>query len=294
MDHEASFEPEARAFVDLVAPALRQASSIARALEGRVSNTPKDAESTAVKQALTVADTASQEAILVPIYERYPELRLEAEEDTATAALFRGNAESLVVVDPIDGTLHHFLEHKGPYAVMVGLARRGRYEAALIALPREGIFFEATLGNGAFKARAGRLTKSCSASADGNAVLVSTNMPADVLEALRGEGLDPRPGCGGAIAVAPLLRGFCGGLRWAPALAEGVSTRGRVGLLIAREAGAIVRGVNQEEFPADLRTPGPVLAVAADEDSSKRLGAAVQMLGERLPPGRPAAKQVER
>ena len=39
-------------FVDLLAPAMRQAASIARALEGRVQNTPKKDEPTAEKQAL--------------------------------------------------------------------------------------------------------------------------------------------------------------------------------------------------------------------------------------------------
>lgn len=280
MGDDLSIEPDPRTFVSLLAPALRQASSIARALEGRVANTPKDAEATAVKQALTVADTASQEAILVPLFERFPELRLLAEEDTATADLFRGTAESLVVVDPIDGTLHHFLQHEGPYAVMIGLAQRERYRAALIALPREGIFFDATRGGGAFMARAGRIAKPAAASADGTRVLVSTNMPEAVLEALRSEGLDPRPGCGGAISVAPLLRGFCGGLRWAPAASEGVSVRGRIGLLISREAGAIVHGRHEAPFPEDLETPARVLSVSADARTAKALALGSALLEE--------------
>ena len=43
----------------LVAPALRHGTlDRSRYLEGRVANTPKDADSIAVKQALAVADTA--------------------------------------------------------------------------------------------------------------------------------------------------------------------------------------------------------------------------------------------
>ena len=52
-------------FVRALAPALRQSASIARALEGRVANRPKRGEATPVKAALTIADTASQEALLV-------------------------------------------------------------------------------------------------------------------------------------------------------------------------------------------------------------------------------------
>ena len=61
-------------FIGALAPALRQAASIARALEGRVANRPKRGEASAVKAALTVADTAAQEALLVPLYERLAKL----------------------------------------------------------------------------------------------------------------------------------------------------------------------------------------------------------------------------
>jgi hypothetical protein len=63
-------DPEA--FVRALAPALRQSASIARALEGRVANRPKHGEATPVKAALTIADTASQAALLVPLFEHFP------------------------------------------------------------------------------------------------------------------------------------------------------------------------------------------------------------------------------
>ena len=52
-----------------MAPAIRQAASIARALEGRVANRTKNGEA-AIKAALTLADTVSQEALLVPLFEQ--------------------------------------------------------------------------------------------------------------------------------------------------------------------------------------------------------------------------------
>jgi len=117
-------------FVETLAPALRQAASIARSLEGRVSNRPKADEATAVKAALTLADTASQEALLVPLLERFPDVKLEAEEDTPTVSRFSQTRDALVVIDPIDGTLRFYLEAKGPYAVMIGVAIGDRYEIA--------------------------------------------------------------------------------------------------------------------------------------------------------------------
>jgi len=67
-------------FVEDLRPAVRQAAAIARALEGRVPNRPKVGEDSAVKAALTVADTACQEALLVPLLRHLSDVQLEAEE----------------------------------------------------------------------------------------------------------------------------------------------------------------------------------------------------------------------
>ncbi len=64
---DTAFAP--REFVKAMSPALRTAASIARSLEGRVTNRPKDGESTAIKAALTEADTSAQEALLAPLFE---------------------------------------------------------------------------------------------------------------------------------------------------------------------------------------------------------------------------------
>jgi fructose-1,6-bisphosphatase/inositol monophosphatase family enzyme len=263
-------------FVETLSPAMRQAASIARALEGRVQNTPKSEESTAVKQALTVADTATQEAILVPLLEHFPSVALEAEEDTETAARFAASGPIRVVCDPIDGTLHSYLRGEGPYAVMVGLECAGRYDAALVALPREGLFFDAVRGAGAYVTRAGSQRRVARVHEPGNRVLVSHGMPEPVFAALRDHGWDPVPACGGAVAVAPLVKGVRAGLRWGTA-EQGVSIRGRIGLLIAREAGMLVRGARGEPFPEDVSSPAPALLVASSEEDLAVLDAALAM-----------------
>jgi fructose-1,6-bisphosphatase/inositol monophosphatase family enzyme len=255
--------PRPRDFVCALSPALQRAASIARALEGRVANHPKDGESTDVKAALTVADTASQEALLVPLLEHFPKVKLEAEEDTPSVACFAESSEALVVIDPIDGTLRFYLEGAGPYAVMIGLAIGGQYEAGLVALPREQLYFHAVRGSGASAMREDGTTEPVSlAEPAGNRILVSHNLPDPIAERLRNRGYEVAAASGGAISVAPLIPGVCAGLRLVRENPDGVSIRGRIGALIATEAGALVMGATGP-FPNQIREPAPALLVAA-------------------------------
>lgn len=252
-------------FVEVLYPALRQAAAIARALEGRVSNRPKSGERRPAKAALTIADTAAQEALLVPLFERFPNVGVEAEEDTATATRFPREAAARVVIDPIDGTLHFYLLREGPYAVLAGLSLAGRYEAALVALPREELFFEAVRGAGARGARGVGERLPAGAARDGARVLVSHGLPAAVAARLAERGLEPVPASGGAIAVAPLLPGVVAGLRVAET--GSISARGRIGVLVAREAGALVCREDGAPFPEALDADEGALLVAADEQA---------------------------
>ncbi len=252
-------------FARALAPALRQAASIADALEGSVANRPKRGEATPVKAALTIADTASQEALLSPLLEHYPNVRLEAEEDTPTVRRFPTESPSLVVINPIDGTLRFYLEGLGPYAVMLGLARDGEYEAALVAMPRERLYFAATRGSGATLASGDASAREVRAEATGNRIFVNHDLPEAACASLRAGGFEVVPAAGGAISVAPLVPGVRAGLRWVRESAVGVSIRGRIGVLIAEEAGALVRCETGDRFPRGLDTPASALLVAANE-----------------------------
>ncbi len=252
-------------FVETLRPALRQAAAIASALEGRVWNEPKAGEPRPAKAALTIADTAAQEALLVPLLERFPEVGLEAEEDTASAARFSHDGPCRVVIDPIDGTYHSYLGQRGPYAVMAGLACEGRYEAAVVALPREGLFFDAVRGGGAFASEADHEPSAAAAGDGGRVILVSHELPEPVSARLAERGWSVRPASGGAVAVAPLVPGVRAGLRVAPG--PSVSVRGRIGLLIAREAGAAIVTAGGAPFPDDLDTPCASVVVASDDET---------------------------
>jgi hypothetical protein len=267
--------PEGEVFVRTLRPALRAACSIARALEGRVQNRPKLGEATDVKAAMTLADSAAQEAILVPLYEHYPDVGLAAEEETATAQRFPDRKDPIVVVDPIDGTLRSYLDGLGPYAVMVGLGVKGRYEAALVGLPREDLFFEAVLGRGASMASRDSELAPIRLGADrldtdARRVMLSYGAPESAFEYLRARGYEPILGCGGAIAVAPCVPGFCAGVRFANR-PEGISIRGRIGLLISHEAGAVSASEASRPFPSSMTTHAMALLVARDTPTLEEL-----------------------
>ncbi len=251
-------------FVSRLSPAIREAARVARFLEGAVENTPKLDESSVVKQALTLGDTACQETLLEALFEHYPEVCLAAEEDTQSVARFPSSARAQVVVDPIDGTLHSYLEGRGPYAVILGLLLDGVYEAGLIALPREGLFFDAQRGGGAQRGAFGRSTTSARPDPDGGRILVSHGTPPAVSDWLRDQGVEVVPASGGAVAVAPLIPGVRAGLR-CNSSPQSISIRGRVGALISREAGARVCGAGRSDFPVDAETPASVLMVASRE-----------------------------
>jgi hypothetical protein len=255
--------PSPGRFVDLLAPALLQAARVARVLEGRVANRPKTGEGSAVKAALTAADSAAQEAILGPLFEHFPDVGLEAEEDTPTVSRFGGNDRVRVVIDPIDGTLSSYLERRGPYGVMVGLWVDGRFGASLVALPREDLLFDATRDGTAHVRNGEGPARPALAEADGTGVLVSHEMPEGVLDRLRERGFEPAFACGGAISVAPLVEGVRAGLRIANS-SGGISIRGRIGLTIARAAAARVVTESGEIFPEETGARVQGLVVAAD------------------------------
>jgi hypothetical protein len=270
--HETQEGPDFDQFSVSLTPAVQRAAEIALELEGRVSNRPKASERTAVKQALTEADISVQEEILGALLEHYPNVSLAAEEDTPRVKGFRTDSPALVIIDPIDGTLHSYLNGEGPYSVIVGLAYERRMRSGLVALPREGLLFRGREGGGAQVVAKNGSACAVEALADGDRVIVSHSVGDDIRAALQAEGLEVIPGSGGAVSIAPLLPGVRAGLRLASRESRnGISIRGRVGLTVAREAGAFIRGDRAETFPVDLDTPHWTLCVTAEEEDQQRI-----------------------
>lgn len=226
---------------------------------------------------MTLADSAAQEAILATLLESFPGVCLAAEEDTPNTHAFPAVAAARVVIDPIDGTLHSYLEARGPYSCLVGLEVAGRYEAALVALPREGLFFDGVREGAVCRTRPGGEARPWRAEATGKGIIVSHELPQRAVERLRDAGYEIWFGSGGAISVAPLVQGFRAGLRFNPAH-ETISIRGRVGVIITRAAGGHAWTASGEPFPELLEEPSRALLTAAEEEELPALRAALDGL----------------
>ncbi len=144
-------------FLDAVVPVVRQCSEASLIFHGNVVDIGKSADRSLTGQSaqtasatLTVLDGAFQDLILGAVAARFPQLRCIAEEDTAMRKVFSGNeGDDVVILDPIDGTLH-FQKGDAPYHISIGLCRRGRMIAAAVARPTQDKLFTAIRGKGAF------------------------------------------------------------------------------------------------------------------------------------------------
>jgi hypothetical protein len=113
------------------------------------------------------------------------------------------------------------------------------------------------------------------AQAEGSRVLVSHEMPGAAIETLQAFGYEVVPACGGAISVAPLIPGVRGGLRIG-GRSRGISIRGRIGLVVARAAGAICATESGAVFPESVAVPARALIVAASGEDAEVLSEAAR------------------
>jgi hypothetical protein len=245
-------------------PAVRRAVVLARSLEGRVPNRPKQREGTPVKAALTDADSAAQEAILVPLLEHFPDVGLRAEEDTPSVAEFPAREKSFVVVDPIDSTLRSYLEGAGPTASWwgsVGEVLRGRPGRSA----RGGLLLTASArrrrmaGCAESPDRGGRnrSARGCSSPRDTSAVR----------DRLRERGFEVVSGSGGAVRRAARPRGRAGCLASASA-ASAFDAGPALSSLPRQVPGSRAR---EGAVPSQIDEPARAVLVAASEEDMDHL-----------------------
>ncbi len=110
-------------------------------------------------------------------------------------------------------------------------------------------------------------------SRDGRALYLSDSVPDAVAQRLVARGFAVQRACGGAVAVAPLVPGVRGGLRVAKL--GPISTRGRIGLLVATEAGASVETGDGSPFPVSIDEAADTLIVASDSEIAWELRSAL-------------------
>ena len=136
---------------------------------------------------VTEADRRSNDLLCERLSKAFPGVPLVAEEsDPATYANFAG-AEAVWFVDPLDGT-REFVARNGEFAVMLGLAVRGRAVLSVIEAPAWGRAFAGIVGRGAWEIDAAGARKpihvSSRASLQGGSVLVSRSRKHPKLPAL--------------------------------------------------------------------------------------------------------------
>lgn len=249
-----------------------QSVAAVRWLEGRVSNLGKPNQQTAAKAALTFGDCVSQEILLTALRAAFPSVVVEAEEDTPGVRAFEGNVSMYTAcIDPIDGTLR-YLRGDGLYAVIVGLEREGRAEAAVVAIPQEGCVIRGVRGEGAEVAREGEPFRPVRLEPGGTRVLLSAGVDAGMAERLRARGFATSLAAGGAIGLAPLLDGTFGAVRISEP--QGLSKRAWLASLPLLEAGGVVETL-EGPFPEKFEPGVPGMLVAATAGEIGQLRAAL-------------------
>ncbi len=150
-----SIDPQV--FVRTLLPVVRQCAEASLIFYGKVADIGKapdtrltGPEAQASSAVLTVLDCALQDLILSAVLSNFPGIGCIAEEATPLRRRFAGKSEEFtLILDPIDGTIH-YQRGDEPYHICVGLARKGRMVASIVARPSEGKTFTAVRGQGAF------------------------------------------------------------------------------------------------------------------------------------------------
>ncbi len=136
----------ARRALEVVLSAAQEASAVVM----KVYATPFDVAYKGKDDPVTRADHESNALLVERLSKAFPGLPIVAEEsDPASYAGFAG-AEAVWFVDPVDGT-REFCARNGEFAVMIGLAERGRATLGVITAPAWGRAFAGIVGDGAWE-----------------------------------------------------------------------------------------------------------------------------------------------
>ncbi len=126
------------------------AATEAAALVMRIYSGPFAVEYKVKDDPVTAADREANTLLCARLAAAFPGVPVVAEEsDPASYAGFEG-AEAAFFVDPVDGT-RELVARTGEFAVMVGLAERGRAIVSVVLAPAWGRTFLGVVGEGAWE-----------------------------------------------------------------------------------------------------------------------------------------------
>jgi 3'(2'), 5'-bisphosphate nucleotidase len=150
MEPENTPAPPLQAELDAACAAARAAGHAAMRFYGTASAVSKEGGSP-----VTEADHAANAVIVAALADAFPADAILSEESADSAA--RLEVERVWIVDPLDGT-KEFLAQNGEFAIMIGLAVRGRAVLGAVYQPANDILFAAAEGQGAWVERGGERT----------------------------------------------------------------------------------------------------------------------------------------
>jgi 3'(2'), 5'-bisphosphate nucleotidase len=138
---------------------LEQAASVALSaareagdLVMRVYATPFAVDYKGKNDPVTRADREANALLCERLSAGLPGVPVVAEESDPASYAGYESAEAAWFVDPLDGT-REFVARNGEFAVMIGLAQRGRAELGVIVAPTWGRAFVGIIGKGAWELR---------------------------------------------------------------------------------------------------------------------------------------------
>ena len=147
-------ETDYQGFYDLVVPRLFEVSTYQKMMCGKVDNIGKksqaDVTETNIHNALTYLDQFTQDYLLIPIYQAWPDLVPLVEEDTGLKRNhINNNGDYSLIMDPIDGTAF-YLRGDSDYSIMLGLMKKGKMVLSIICYPEKELIIATIKDQGAW------------------------------------------------------------------------------------------------------------------------------------------------
>ncbi len=259
-------------FVAQFRAAALQAAAVARSLQGEVRRRSKPAGGGREGEAVSAADIACQDVILLRLAERFADAALDAEEESRSVEAFAAASPErpLLVLDPIDGS-YNYLSGARDYAVMAAWIEQGVYQASVVHFPAYHLTYWATRGGGCYRQPDGAPAERVTAPRLPSRLLVPPRTPRAAQRRLGGLGYDVAVSRCSAVdaSAAALDRGSAAVALLAP------DRRRAIGFLLSVEAGGAVLFDDGPWAGEDPLTTRRSLAAHAVADSP---GRAAQLL----------------
>ncbi len=264
MSESSRKSPEEK-FIEIFGLAALQGGSVTRYLQKEISLQEKPGEKTPESAALTAVDLAVQEVILRLLIRFFSDSAVDAEEDTPTVSHFMppGNSRSLIVIDPVDGTLN-YARGSDDYAVMASFIQNGFYLASLIYFPAGDEMYWAVKGKGAWYGKGEEISRLAIGESLPDLLLVSPRVGENYRQLLADVGLKiEQSHCSAVDSLAPAMA-----RARAAVSTKKLDRRRAIGFLITKEAGGSIMVGGRPwsgEDPENLENVSPSLAASTTE-----------------------------